>query len=263
MKLAITGATGRMGRMLLQEAQQTPGVTLAVASAKTGDAAIGEDVATLIGGSATGIIITDSALELFGTADMIIDFTRPEYTLELAALAAERGVALVTGTTGFTPAQMETLHARAQTTRIFHSANMSLGVNILAALIEKAAATLGPDWDIEILEMHHRHKIDAPSGTALLLGDAAARGRNINPPSARDVDHDRNGNRMPGDIGFSSLRGGDVVGEHRVFFAGAGERIELAHTATNRAIFARGAVKAALWLHGKPNGFYTFRDMME
>ncbi len=217
-----------------------------------GSAAIGQDAGLLAGRPACGVIVSDDPVPLFATADAVIDFTRPEASVRFSALAAQGKAVHVVGTTGFSAEQLAALGRAARHTPVIQSYNMSLGVNLLAALVRQAARALDAGWDIEVVEMHHRHKIDAPSGTAILLGRAAAEGRDVDFDAVKAVDRD--GRRPEGAIGFASLRGGDVVGEHAVILAGAGERIELAHKATDRGIFARGAVKAALWGRGRAPG---------
>ena len=202
--------------------------------------------------------------QLFADADCVIDFSAPEYAVGLAALAASQRKILVSGTTGLASTQKEALIRAGEHTRVLWSANMSLGVNLLMALVEHTSAKLGPETDIEILEMHHRHKVDAPSGTALALGEAAARGRNVDLTDVAVKSRDGiTGARRLGDIGFATLRGGDVIGEHTVIFANTGERLELKHQASSRDIFANGALTAALWAANKPNGFYTMRDVVK
>ncbi len=208
--------------------------------------------------------MVEQPAQLFADADCVIDFSAPEYTVGLAALAASQRKILVSGTTGLVSAQKEALIRAGEHTRVLWSANMSLGVNLLMALVEHTAAKLGNDTDIEILEMHHRHKVDAPSGTALALGEAAARGREVNLQDVAVRSRDGiTGARKAGDIGFATLRGGDVIGEHTVMFASTGERLELSHQASSRDVFANGALTAALWLAAKPNGFYTMRDVVK
>ncbi len=257
MKLAIAGAGGRMGRVLTRIIHETEGCVVAGGLEPKGSPLIG----TVMG--ETGVIITDDPASLFKTIDGIIDFTVPAATLSLVEHAARAGIVHVIGTTGIDAAGEEKIRAAAKTARIVKSGNMSLGVNILAALVRKAAAALGEEFDIEILEMHHRHKIDAPSGTALLLGQAAAEGRGIDlqKRSVRSRDG-HTGVRPVGDIGFATLRGGSVVGEHTVIFSGASERIEFSHKAENRDIFAHGAVKAALWARGQKPGLYAMTDVL-
>ena len=263
MRLVVVGAAGRMGRMLVRAIDEDPRCRLVGALERAGSAAIGQDAGALAGLSPVSVAITDNPAAAFGAADGVLDFTAPDATRDFAEVAARHGLVHVVGTTGLADADLQALRRAASGARIVQSGNMSLGVNLLAGLVRKVARTLGTDWDIEILEMHHRMKVDAPSGTALLLGEAAADGRAVAlaERSVR-VRDGHTGARSEGDIGFAALRGGTVVGEHRVIFAGAGERIELSHQAEDRAIFARGAVKAALWAREKPPGFYTMADVL-
>ena len=263
MRLVVVGAAGRMGRMLVRAIEEEPGCRLAAAVEQPGSLALGEDAGLLAGIGRLSVPITDDPAAAFREADGVLDFTAPAATRRFAETAAAAGLVHVIGTTGLSEDDLRALRGAAGRARIVQSGNMSLGVNLLAGLVRKVAATLGTDWDIEVLEMHHRMKVDAPSGTALLLGEAAAEGRAValSERSVR-VRDGHTGARVPGDIGFATLRGGTVVGEHSVIFAGAGERIELTHRAEDRAIFARGAVKAALWARGKPPGFYTMADVL-
>jgi len=242
---------------------ETPGCTVAGGLEPKGSAAVGQDLGAVAGLDPLGVAITDDPLPLFAHVDGVLDFTSPASTVAFAGLAAQARIVHVIGTTGFSDDDLKKLEAAARHATIVKAGNMSMGVNLLAALTERVAAALGPEFDIEILEMHHRHKRDAPSGTSLMLGAAAAKGRAVSlaEHSVRTRDGDT-GPRQEGDIGFAALRGGDVVGEHRVMFAGPGERIELAHIATDRGIFARGAVKAALWARGKPPGLYSMADVL-
>lgn len=262
LKLGVTGAAGRMGRMLIQTVLDIDdgSVVLHGAVEREGSAAIGRDAGLVADRPACGVAVGDDPVHLFATADAVIDFTRPEASVRFAALAAQGKAVHVIGTTGFSAEDLAALGRAARHTPIVQSYNMSLGVTLLAALVRRAARALDAGWDIEVVEMHHRHKIDAPSGTAILLGRAAAEGRAVDFDAARAVDRD--GKRSDGAIGFATLRGGDVVGEHAVIFAGAGERIELAHKATDRGLFARGAVKAALWGRGRAPGLYSMTDVL-
>jgi 4-hydroxy-tetrahydrodipicolinate reductase len=263
MKIAVLGAAGRMGQALTQMLAATPGCTIAGGIEAKGSPAIGRDLGEVAGIEPLGIAITDDPLPVFAAVDGVLDFTIPASTVAFAALAAQARIVHVIGTTGLIEADMEKIEAAARHATIVKAGNMSLGVNLLALLTERVAQALGPEFDIEILEMHHRHKRDAPSGTSLMLGEAAAKARDIS-LAERSV-HVRDGETGPrreGDIGFAALRGGDVVGEHRVIFAGPGERIELAHIATDRGIFARGAVKAALWARRKDPGLYSMQDVL-
>jgi 4-hydroxy-tetrahydrodipicolinate reductase len=263
MRLVVVGAAGRMGQMLVKTIAATEGAVLSAALERPGSAALGRDAGELAGLGALGVPVTDDPLAALLKADGVIDFSAPVVTVEIAALAAQARIVHVVGTTGMSGDDLGKLEAAARHAVIVRSGNMSLGVNLLAGLVQKVARTLGVDWDIEILEMHHRMKVDAPSGTALLLGEAAARGRDIalaeHSVRARDG---HTGARKAGDIGFATLRGGTVVGDHSVIFAGAGERIELIHRAEDRGIFARGAVQAALWGRGRNAGLYSMADVL-
>lgn len=265
MRLVVLGAAGRMGRNLVRIIEETPGVTLAAAIERKGSPVLGHDAGELAGLGEIGTVVTDALEPVLADADGILDFTAPAYSIAVAGLAAQHGLVHVIGTTGFS-AQDDAAVAQAAASgaRIVKSGNMSLGVNMLAALVERAAQALGADgFDIEIAEMHHRHKVDAPSGTALLLGEAAAAGRAIALADASvRVRDGHTGPRPTGAIGFATLRGGSVIGDHSVIFAGEGERIELVHRADDRAIYARGAVKAALWAGGQAPGLYSMRDVL-
>jgi 4-hydroxy-tetrahydrodipicolinate reductase len=263
MRLVVAGAAGRMGRALVNAIADSKGVTLAGALEAPGSDAIGRDAGELAGLGPNGVAVTADAEGLAAQADGFIDFTIPAATVVLAQQAAHHGLVHVIGTTGLAPEQEKIVAAAAAQAPIVKSGNMSLGVNLLAALVKRVAATLGEEFDIEIFEMHHRGKVDAPSGTALLLGAAAARGRAVD-LAARSVRarDGLTGARGSGDIGFASLRGGTVVGEHRVIFAGPHERVELVHKAENRMIFARGAVAAALWAQGRKPGLYGMADVL-
>jgi 4-hydroxy-tetrahydrodipicolinate reductase len=263
MRLVIAGAGGRMGRTLIHAIAATKGVTLAGAVEAADSAVIGRDAGELAGLGQNGIKVVSDAAPLLQRADGLIEFTIPAATLALAELTAAAGIVHVIGTTGHS-AEEEALLAKAATrSPTVKSGNMSLGVNLLAALVKRVAQTLGDDYDVEILEMHHNKKIDAPSGTALMLGRAAAAGRGIDlaQHSVRGRDG-MTGPRCAGDIGFAALRGGTVVGDHSVIFAGPAERIELTHRAEDRMIFARGALHAALWARGKKPGLYSMTDVL-
>lgn len=263
LKVAVTGAAGRMGRELIRAVHASDGCVIAGAVEQKGSIALGQDAGLLAGLGKLGVAITDDALELFAKVDAVLDFTLPAASVEFAGLAANARIVHVLGTTGFSPDQDRKLEAAARHAAIVKAGNMSLGVNLLTALARKVAAVLDADFDIEILEMHHRHKVDAPSGTALMLGQAAAKGRGVDLADASVRARDgHTGERKRGDIGFAVLRGGSVVGDHSVIFAAEGERIELVHRAGDRSIFARGAVKAALWGHGKPPGLYNMMDVL-
>jgi len=263
MRLIIMGAGGRMGRTLVKAMADTNGFALAGAVETAGSSLLGQDAGVLAGLTPNGIKLTPDLKALLGNADAIIDFTAPSASVAHAALAGQAKVAHVIGTTGLMAEDDAKIAAAAKTTTIVKSGNMSMGVNLLAALVKQVARTLDADFDIEIVEMHHNKKVDAPSGTALLLGKAAAAGRNIelDKRSVRGRDG-VTGARKAGDIGFASLRGGTVVGDHSVIFAGPAERIELIHKADDRMIFARGALKAAQWTRGKPPGLYSMTDVL-
>lgn len=263
MKLAIAGAAGRMGRVLTRIVHETEGCVLVGGLEPKGSPHVGADMGALAGLGQLGVPVSDDPLTLFARIDGIVDFTVPAASVVLSELAAQARIVHVIGTTGIDEAGEARIKAAARHARIVKSGNMSLGVNLLAALVRKVAAALGEEFDIEVLEMHHRHKIDAPSGTALLLGKAAAEGRGIDLKARSIRSRDgHTGARPPGDIGFATLRGGSVVGEHTVMFAGPAERIELTHKAENRDIFARGAVKAALWAIDKKPGLYSMTDVL-
>jgi 4-hydroxy-tetrahydrodipicolinate reductase len=250
-----------MGIALIRALSAHPTLELTAAGIRPGSQSLAKSHFDAGGVGFASELTVETAADLFARADAVIDFSAPEHALGLAALAASSGKILISGTTGLNPTQKEALIRAGESARIVWSANMSVGVNLLMALTEHAASKLGVDTDIEILEMHHKHKVDAPSGTALALGDAAARGRGT---SLQEVAvKNREGARQSGKIGFASLRGGDVVGEHSVIFASSGERLTLSHSATNRDIFARGALVAAEWAASKPNGFYTMRDVVK
>ncbi len=263
LRLLIAGAGGRMGRALIRAASEQKGfaVTGALESKSAPD--LSKDAGELAGIGANGVKIDADPAAFAGKFDAIVDFTIPAATLELAALAANAKLIHVIGTTGFTAAEEQKIAASARSAVIVKSGNMSLSVNLLAALTRQVAKTLGEDFDIEILEMHHNKKIDAPSGTALLLGRAAAEGRGIDldKRSVRARDG-HTGARKAGDIGFATLRGGTVVGDHSVIFAGYSERIELSHRAEDRMIFARGALAAAKWAQGRKPGLYSMADVL-
>ena len=264
MRLVIVGAGGRMGRALIRAIADAPDLALAGAVEPEGSENLGRDAGELAGLPKLGIEVTDDALPLFAKAEGVIDFTVPAATTAYAALAAQARIVHVIGTTGFSPEDEARVLAASRHAAIVKSGNMSLGVNLLSALVKRAARTLNEDFDIEIVEMHHRAKIDAPSGTALLLGHAAAEGRGADiGTQGVFTRHGHTGARRAGDIGFATLRGGTVVGEHNVIFAGPGERIELGHKAEDRMIFARGALAAARWARGRKPGLYSMVDVLE
>ena len=255
-KIGVLGAGGRMGMMIIKEILSGQyGAELGAAVEHAGSAKIGSD-------AGNGIKITTDKEAAFKTCDVLIDFSSPEACLDHAALAHQYQKPLVVGTTGLSKVEEAGLTSAARKAAIFYTANMSLGVNLLMSLVEQATAKLNAEFDIEIFEAHHKHKVDAPSGTALALARSAAKGRNVNLDDVMTAHTPTSGARKSGSIGMSVFRGGDVVGEHTVTFAGLGERVELTHRATDRAIFAKGAVKAALWLGGKPAGLYSMRDLL-
>jgi 4-hydroxy-tetrahydrodipicolinate reductase len=262
LKIVVAGASGRMGRALVREISQGHGVTLCGALEAEGHPDLGMDAGSLSGLQPNGVKLTADPLPLIAEAQGIIDFTRPMVSMMLADLAAQARIVHVIGTTGFTPENDARVLAASRHAVIVKSGNMAMGVNLLAALVERAAKAL-PDYDIEIVEMHHKMKVDAPSGTALLLGEAAARGRAIALDKHWVKSRDgHTGAREDGSIGFATLRGGSVVGEHQVILAGAGERLILSHSAEDRSIFARGALAAARWGHGQKPGLYGMTDVL-
>jgi 4-hydroxy-tetrahydrodipicolinate reductase len=263
MKIAVTGAAGRMGREAIRAVHATDGCTLAGAIEQKGSLALGQDAGLLAGLGKLGILITDDPLELFAKVEGVLDFTEPAASVEFAGLAANARIVHVIGTTGLRETDMEKIAAAARHATIIRAGNMSLGVNLLVAMTRKVAEALDADFDIEIVEMHHRMKVDAPSGTALMLGEAAAEGRGLQLKDVAVRKRDgHTGARRRGDIGFAILRGGSVVGEHTVIFAADGERLELTHKAADRGIFARGAVKAALWGKSKGPGLFSMADVL-
>ncbi|CAN7161652.1 4-hydroxy-tetrahydrodipicolinate reductase [Pararhizobium sp. LjRoot235] len=264
MKLVVVGAAGRMGQTLIRTIKAMPGVQLFAAVGRPGSPFIGRDAGEVAGLGPIGVTITDRPLEAFVEAEGVLDFTTPAMSVEFADLAAQARIVHVIGTTGCSTNDEARFKAAARHARIVKSGNMSLGVNLLDVLTEQAARALGPaDWDIEILEMHHKHKVDAPSGTALLLGEAAANGRGIDLASQSvRVRDGHTGARIAGTIGFATLRGGSVIGEHSVILAGEGEQVTLSHSATDRSIFARGAVTAALWARDQKPGLYSMLDVL-
>jgi 4-hydroxy-tetrahydrodipicolinate reductase len=263
MRLIVAGAGGRMGRALTRVISETPGAVLAGALEAPGSQLLGKDAGVLAGLPENGIKLSADLWALSANADGILDFTVPGATIANVAIAAERGLVHVIGTTGLSASDDAVIKSVTSRAIVVKSGNMSLGINLLAALVKRVAQSLDADFDVEILEMHHGAKIDAPSGTALMLGEAAAAGRGIDlyTHSARGRDG-HTGARRSGDIGFASLRGGSVTGDHSVIFAGAMERIELTHRAEDRTMFAQGAVKAALWARGQKPGLYSMTDVL-
>lgn len=254
MKIGVTGCAGRMGKMLCQAVIEA-GLELSGGTERSESPIIGQELGK-------GKVFADIK-ELFAVSDAVLDFTAPAASVANAKAAAETGKVLVIGTTGLTEAQRAEVAKAAEKAPIVLAPNMSVGVNLLQALVEKVASILDPAYDIEIVEMHHRNKVDAPSGTALALGKAAAKGRGESLDKVACYErHGVIGARPAGEIGFATLRGGDVVGDHTVIFAGTGERIELTHKASSRAVFANGAVRAALWAAGQKAGLYSMRDVL-
>jgi 4-hydroxy-tetrahydrodipicolinate reductase len=261
--IVVTGASGRMGRMLIGMVLASDKARLAGCVERPGHDWIGRDIGEAMGGAPVGVTVTDDALEAFAGAQAVIDFTTPAATVEFAALAAQARAVHVIGTTGLEHEHLARIAAAARHAVIVRAGNMSLGVNLLVRMTKLVAEALDADWDIEVVEAHHRMKVDAPSGTALMLGEAAAEGRGVRLAEVRDAGRDGiTGARQRGDIGFASIRGGDIVGEHDVIFATAGERIVLRHVATDRAIFARGALRAALWGQVQKPGEYDMMDVL-
>jgi 4-hydroxy-tetrahydrodipicolinate reductase len=263
MRLIVAGAGGRMGRALTRVISETPGAVLTGALEAPGSELLGKDAGVLAGLPANGVKLSADLWSLSADADGMLDFTVPAATIANVAIAAERGLVHVIGTTGLSSSDDAVIRSVTSRAIVVKSGNMSLGVNLLAALVKRVAQSLDESFDIEILEMHHRAKIDAPSGTALMLGQAAAAGRGVplDERSARGRDG-VTGARRAGDIGFASLRGGTVTGDHSVIFAGAMERIELTHRAEDRTMFAQGAIKAALWARGQKPGMYSMADVL-
>jgi 4-hydroxy-tetrahydrodipicolinate reductase len=263
MDIGVVGCAGRMGRMVAASVLAEAGCRLAGGTEQPGSEHIGADLAGLAGAPPSGALVGADADTLFGAVDAVIDFTTPAATAAHAGLAAAHGTILVAGTTGLDAAQLRAVEAAGAKAVVVHAANMSVGVNLVLGLTAQVAGLLGPDYDIEIVEMHHRHKVDAPSGTALAMGRAAAAGRGVDLEEvSQRVRDGHTGARRAGDIGFATLRGGDVVGEHTVVFAAAGERVEITHKASSRAVFASGAVRAALWARDQAPGLYTMRDVL-
>src|SRR6267154_6837399 len=262
-RIGVIGCAGRMGRMLIADIVASEGCELAGGAAKPGSAVVGQDLGELAGVGRVGIAATGDARQVLRDSDVAIDFTTPDATASHATLAAELGRPIVIGTTGLSGEQEKAIRRAAERVPVVWAANTSLGINLLLGLVEQVAARLGPEWDIEIVEMHHRGKVDAPSGTALALGRAAAAARGAAFEDVAQRGRDGiTGPRRAGAIGFAALRGGDNIGEHHVIFAGMGERLELVHRATNRAIYAKGAVRAARWLVGRPPGLYGMKEVL-
>jgi 4-hydroxy-tetrahydrodipicolinate reductase len=262
-RMGVVGCGGRMGRILVAEIAATEGCAVAGGSEAPGSGYVNQDIGELAAIGRIGIPIGEAVDKLIGSSDVVLEFTSPAATAEHAALAASIGTAMVIGTTGLSPDQGDMVRLAAHRIPIVWAPNMSLGVNILLRVVEEVAGRLGPDWDIEIIEMHHRGKVDAPSGTALALGRAAATGRGAKLEEVEVRARDGiTGPRRSGGIGFAALRGGDAVGDHQVIFAGSGERLEFVHRTTSRSVFAKGAVRAARWVVGRPPGLYGLGDVL-
>lgn len=261
--ITVTGASGRMGQMLIDTIQASDACHLAGALDRPGHDWVGQDIGVARGGAPVGVIVSDDPIAVFAQSQAVIDFTAPAATLGFAELAAQARCVHVIGTTGFSDEDLEKLAWATNHSVQVRAGNMSLGVNLLTQLTAQVSKALGIDYDIEIIESHHRHKVDAPSGTALMLGEAAAEGRGVSLNDVRDSGRDGiTGARKPGDIGFSAIRGGDIVGEHDVLFAGPGERITLRHVASDRSVFANGALRAALWGQDQEPGAYDMIDVL-
>ena len=262
-RIGVIGCAGRVGRMLVADIVATEGCMLAGGIVRPGSAALGQDLGALAGIGHLDTAVGADPERLLRDSDVAIEFSTPTATAVHATLAAQLGRPLVIGTTGLEGAEEAAVRAAAERVAIVWAANTSLGINLLLGLVEQVAARLGPDWDLEIMEMHHRGKVDAPSGTALALGRAAAAARGVDFGAVAQRGRDGiTGPRAPGGIGFAALRGGDNIGEHHVLFAGLGEQLELTHRATNRGIYSKGAVRAALWLVGKPPGLYGMKEVL-
>ena len=263
LKVGILGGAGRMGKMNIRQVTATEGCVVAGVAARPGSEVVGRDAGGIAGLPNLGVAVSDDVASMIAGVDVVIDFTLPNVAVDAARLSAQAGAALIVGTTGLSPEQEEEIVKAARHVPVVRAANTSIGVTLLAALAELAARMLGDNYDIEVLEMHHRHKIDAPSGTALALGDALAQGRGVKLADVKQVVRDgHTGPRLPGDIGFATLRGGDVAGDHEIIFAAEGERMTLGHKASSRQVFAVGAVRAALWTRTQRPGLYNMRHVL-
>ncbi|CNC30785.1 4-hydroxy-tetrahydrodipicolinate reductase [Yersinia intermedia] len=262
-RIAVVGAGGRMGRQLIQAITHTEGVVLGAAVERVGSTLVGSDAGELAGAGLLNITVRDDLSKVTDNFDVLIDFTRPEGTLEHLAICRQYGKAMIIGTTGFDDAGKEAIRAAATDIAIVFAANFSVGVNVVLKLLEKAAKVMGGYTDIEIIEAHHRHKVDAPSGTALAMGEAIADslGRSLKDCAVYSREG-HTGERKPGTIGFATVRAGDIVGEHTAMFADIGERVEITHKATSRMTFANGAVKSAIWVSTRSNGLFDMRDVL-
>jgi len=264
MKIGVTGISGRMGRAIASLVEQDDVAQLSAALTRQSSGSVGQDLGEFLGFEKNNIKITDDIGEFLNNCDAVIDFTSPKNSLNISKECASNKKVLVCGTTGFSEEEKQEFSSYAKDTVIIWSSNMSLGVNLLMNLSEQVAKILRDDFDVEIVEMHHNQKVDAPSGTALSLGSAVAAGRNIDlQENANMARVGRDAKRKKGEIGFATLRGGDVIGDHSVVFAGDGERVELTHKASNRNIFAKGAIRAAIWGSVREPGFYSMRDVLK
>ncbi|OOF34282.1 4-hydroxy-tetrahydrodipicolinate reductase [Salinivibrio costicola] len=263
-RIAIAGAAGRMGRNLIQAVAQYSGATLGAASERPESSLVGTDAGELAGIGRLGVNVVDDLANVSDDFDVIIDFTAPSATMAHLALCQQQGKQLVIGTTGFDEAQKQVIHEAAESTALVMAPNYSVGVNLVFKLLEQAAKVMGEECDIEIVEAHHRHKVDAPSGTALGMGEAIAGAMGNNLSDVAVYAREGNtGERSKDEIGFATLRAGDIIGEHTAMFADIGERVEITHKASNRNTFAKGAVRAAVWLNQHPSGFYTMQDVLD
>jgi 4-hydroxy-tetrahydrodipicolinate reductase len=262
LKIAVAGASGRMGRMLVQSVLGSGDCTLAGALDIPGSPALGQDAGAFLG-QPTGVTIRADLHAAIAGSDVLIDFTRPEGTLAHLTVCHELGVKAVIGTTGFTPQQRALIAAHAEHVALVLAPNMSVGVNVMLRLLDMAARALGEGYDIEVVEAHHRHKVDAPSGTALAMGEVLAAARGVDLATHGVLSrHGHTGERPPGAIGFATVRGGDIVGDHTVLFAGTGERIEITHRSTSRANYAEGSLRAARFLAGQPRGLFGMDQVL-
>ncbi len=262
LRVIVAGASGRMGRMLVRAISETDATQLVGATERTGSPLVGTDAGTLAWIGALGVNISDE-LDCCEAADILIDFTAPAATLANAEFVASHDMGIVIGTTGFESAELEHLQQILKNTPVVMAANYSVGVNLALNLIRQAASILGDDYDAEIFEAHHRHKVDAPSGTALAMGQALAAGRNVNLDDVAVRSRDGiTGAREAGSVGFSVVRGGNIVGEHKAMFIADEERIEINHIASDRMVFAKGAVRAGIWLQGQSSGWFNMHDVL-
>ena len=263
-RVAIAGAGGRMGRQLIQAVLQMEGVALGAALEREGSSLLGSDAGELAGAGKTGVTVQSSLEAVKDDFDVFIDFTRPEGTMNHLAFCREHGKAMVIGTTGFDEAGKQAIRDASRQIGIVFAANFSVGVNVSLKLLEKAAKVMGDFTDIEMSEAHHRHKVDAPSGTAVAMGEAIAHALDKDLKACAVYSREGyTGERVPGTIGFSAVRAGDIVGEHTAMFADIGERVEITHKASSRMTFANGAVRSALWLSAKQNGLFDMRDVLD